>query len=225
MTRLEHLENLLNEGKISRRQFLTRAAALGLSVAVAPSLLSGKAEAATPKKGGHFIHAITGGSTTDTLDPATHTSSWNINVELQIRNCLVEVDHNFDTVPELAESWESSPDAKTWVFNLRKGVEFHDGKTLDAEDVIYSLNHHRGEDSKSAAKPYLASIVDLKADGKNRLIVELNAGNADSAGGGAPPRSTSTGPGGAGKEPTGRNRAGGPSGEAVRGYQRHGRPG
>jgi peptide/nickel transport system substrate-binding protein len=179
MTRLEHLENLLNEGKISRRQFLARAAALGLSVAASPLLLSGKAEAATPKKGGHFIQAITGGSTTDTLDPATHTSSWNINVELQLRNCLVEVDHNFKPVPELAESWESSPDAKTWIFNLQKGAEFHDGKTLDAEDVIFSLNHHRGEDSKSAAKPYLASIVNLKADGKYRLIVELNAGNAD----------------------------------------------
>jgi peptide/nickel transport system substrate-binding protein len=179
MKRLEYLENLFKEGKISRRQFLARAAALGLSVAAVPALTHKKAEAAVPKKGGHFIHAITGGSTTDTLDPATHTSSWNINIELQIRNCLVEIDHNFDTVPELAESWESSPDAKKWVFNLRKGVEFHDGKTLDAEDVIYSLNHHRGEDSKSAAKPYLASIVDMKADGKNRVVIELDSGNAD----------------------------------------------
>jgi peptide/nickel transport system substrate-binding protein len=179
MRALHDLEKMFKEGRISRRQFLAQAAALGLTAAVSPSLLPRKAEAAVPKKGGHFKQAITGGSTTDSLDPATHTSSWNINIELQLRNCLVEVDHNFKPVPELAESWESSPDAKKWIFNLRKGVEFHDGKTLDAEDVIFSLNHHRGKESKSAAKPYLKSIQSLKADGKYKVIAELSGGNAD----------------------------------------------
>ena len=121
MKTLERLEKLFAEGKISRRQFLARAAALGLTAAVSPGLLSRPASAAVPKKGGHFTFALTGGSTTDSLDPATHTSSWNINAEFQLRNCLVEIDHNFDTIPELAESWESSPDATKWIFNLRKG--------------------------------------------------------------------------------------------------------
>ena len=179
MTSLEHLQKLFSEGKISRRQFLAKATALGLSVAVAPSLFPKKAAAATPKKGGFFKQAITGGSTSDTLDPATHTSSWNINCELQIRNTLTEIDHKFTPVPSLAESWESSPDAKKWIFNLRKGVEFHDGKSLDAEDVIYTMNHHRGEESKSAAKPYLEPVTDIKADGKNRVIFELDTGVAD----------------------------------------------
>ena len=95
MTTLERFEKLFAEGKISRRQFLARATALGLAAAVSPALLSRPAGAAVPKKGGHFIHAITGGSTTDTLDPATHTSSWNINVELQLRNCMVEIVDKF----------------------------------------------------------------------------------------------------------------------------------
>jgi peptide/nickel transport system substrate-binding protein len=179
MVALDHLLKLFNQGKINRRQFMKRAGALGISLSILPSILPKKAAAAAPKKGGYFKQAITGGSTTDSLDPATHTSSWNINCEFTLRNCLVEIDHNFSPVPELAESWESSPDAKKWIFNLRKGVEFHDGKTLDAEDVIYSLQHHMGEDSKSAAKPLLDPITNMKADGKNRLIVELNAGNAD----------------------------------------------
>ncbi|MBC8443494.1 MAG: twin-arginine translocation signal domain-containing protein [Deltaproteobacteria bacterium] len=179
MKALERLEKLFTEGAISRRDFLARASALGLAAAVSPALLPKKAQAAVPKKGGHFIHAITGGSTSDSLDPATHTSSWNINVELQLRNLLVEVDANFNPTPELAESWEASDGAKKWVIKLRKGVEFHDGKSLDAEDVIYSLNHHRGKDSKSAAKPYLKPITSLKADGKHTLVFELEAGNAD----------------------------------------------
>ena len=179
MKTLDYLEKLFNEGKISRRQFLSQATALGLTVAVSPALLSRKAEAAVPKKGGHFIQAQTGGSTTDTLDPATHTSSWNINVEFQLRNTMTEIDHKFQPIPSLAESWESSPDAKKWIFNLRKGVEFHDGKSLDAEDVIYTMNHHRGEESKSAAKPYLKPIRNIKADGKHRLIFELSVGVAD----------------------------------------------
>ena len=179
MKTLDHLEKLLTEGRISRRQFLARASALGLAAAVSPALLPQKAQAAVPKKGGHFIQAQTGGSTTDSLDPATHTSSWNINVELQLRNTLTEINHNFQPIPSLAESWESSPDGKKWIFNLRKGVEFHDGKSLDAEDVIYAMNHHRGKDSKSAAKPYLKPVQEIKADGKHRVIFELNAGVAD----------------------------------------------
>jgi peptide/nickel transport system substrate-binding protein len=179
MRALDHLQNLFNEGKITRRQFLAQATALGLTMAASSALLPKKAEAATPKKGGHFIQAQSGGSTTDTLDPATHTSSWNINVELQLRDTLTEINHKLEPIPALAESWESTPDAKKWIFNLRKGVEFSDGKTLDAEDVIYTMNHHRGEESKSAAKPYLKPVTSLKADGKNRVVFELESGIAD----------------------------------------------
>jgi peptide/nickel transport system substrate-binding protein len=179
MRALDHLQKLFTKGKISRRQFLAQATALGLTMAASSALLPKKTAAATPKKGGHFVQAQSGGSTTDTLDPATHTSSWNINVELQLRDTLTEINHKLEPIPSLAENWESSPDAKKWIFNLRKGVEFSDGKSLDAEDVIYSMNHHRGEESKSAAKPYLKPVTSLTADGKNRVIFELESGIAD----------------------------------------------
>ena len=47
---------------------------------------------------------------------------------------------------------------------LRKGVEFHNGKTFDANDAVASLNYHRGEASKSGAKSLLASVESIKAD-------------------------------------------------------------
>ena len=179
MSNLEQLEKMFSQGRISRREFLARVSALGIAVASSPALLSKPVRAATPQKGGNFVHAITGGSTSDSLNPAIVQASWCIAVQLKLRNCLVEIDHNFQPIPELAESWDSTPDAKKWTFKLRKGVEFHDGKTLDADDVIYSLNHHRGKESTSGAKPYLESIESIKKDGKHTLVFELSAGNAD----------------------------------------------
>ena len=57
----------------------------------------------------------------------------------------------------MAESFEPSDDAKSWVYKLRKGVTFHNGKTLTAADVVATYNYHRGEGSKSAAKPIMAA--------------------------------------------------------------------
>lgn len=179
MFELKKLEERYRGGQINRRQFMNRVSALGLAAMISPSLLQGKAGAATPKKGGLFTQALTGGSTTDSLDPGTLTSNWNQNINFQVRNNLVEIDHNFNPIPELAESWEASPDARVWTFKIRKGVEFHNGKTLDAQDVAYSINHHRGEKSKSAAKPLVKPIADIRTDGNDIVIFELESGNAD----------------------------------------------
>ncbi|MGD9287498.1 MAG: ABC transporter substrate-binding protein, partial [Desulfobacterales bacterium] len=179
MSKLIEFEHLLTTGKVTRREFMARVSALGLMAVASPALMSSTAKAATPKKGGRFIIGITGGSTTDSMDPGTLTSNMNQNVNWQIRNCLVEIDHEFNAIPELAESWDSTPDAKVWTFKLRKGVEFHNGKTMTAEDVVFSINHHLGEESKSAAKGYLKNIADIKADGKHEVKFELSGGSAD----------------------------------------------
>jgi peptide/nickel transport system substrate-binding protein len=92
---------------------------------------------------------------------------------------LVEIGPDNRLEGVLAESFESTPDAKTWTFRLRSGVEFSNGKTLDADDVIASINHHRGEGNSSAAGTIVAPIVDIRADGSNTVVIELEAGNAD----------------------------------------------
>jgi peptide/nickel transport system substrate-binding protein len=179
MSELSRLTKMFEQNKISRRQFITQVSALGLMAAVSPALLSGTAHASVPKKGGRLTLGCTGGSTTDSMDPGTLTSNMNQNLNWQVRNNLVEIDHNFNAIPELAESWGASADAKKWTFKLRKGIEFHNGKTLTAEDVIYTLNHHRSEESKSAAKAYLKAIDSMKADGKYEVVFELSGGSAD----------------------------------------------
>ena len=117
------------------------------------------------------------GSTTDSLDPASYENGFMTTVGFAIQNQLVEVDADGNAVPELAESMEANDGATEWRFNLRQGVEFHNGKTMTAEDVIASVQHHMGE-SESPANSLLGDVTDIKADG-NAVVFTLSSGNAD----------------------------------------------
>ena len=180
MRELKYYSDLLTAGKITRRDFMGRAAALGATTALATSMAGKALRAAEKKKGGHFRQALTGGGSGDVLDPAQTLDSYMINVSFgQLRNCLTEISPEGELVGELAESWEASDDAATWRFKIRKDVEFHNGKTMDVNDVIASINHHRGEDTKSAAKGIIAPITDVKADGDDTVVFTLSGGSAD----------------------------------------------
>ncbi|MCE8538904.1 ABC transporter substrate-binding protein [Ruegeria pomeroyi] len=61
-------------------------------------------------------------------------------------------------VPALAESWEISEDGTVYTFKLHEGVTFHDGSSMDAEDVKFSLDRARAEDSANAQKALFAGI-------------------------------------------------------------------
>lgn len=177
--KLEALKKSYKSGGVNRREFLQASIALGLTAAGASTFVS-TVEAATPKSGGVLRLGLSDPATTDVLDPATYISNHTqIGMFGAVQNNLTEVAPDGEIIPELAESFEASPDAKTWTFKLRKGVEFHNGKSLEAEDVVASINHHRGEESKSAAKSLLEEVVDVRADGKHTVIVELSGGNAD----------------------------------------------
>ena len=179
MKTLDQLKRMLEAGQIGRREFMGRALAAGATVALASTLASKALKAAMPKKGGRLRLGIGHGSTTDTLDPATFENLYVQVMGGASQNKLTEIGNSGDLVPELAESWEPTPDAIQWRFKLRQGVEFHNGKTLDADDVIASFNHHRGEDSTSAAKPIVDPIEEVTADGKNTVVFTMKSGNAD----------------------------------------------
>ncbi len=179
MPKLDELKRTFAQGRISRRGFMEGALALGMTVAGATGFMS-KVEAATPKRGGTFKLGLGGASTTDSLDPATFISTFTqIGLNFGVHNNLTEVNADGEVIPELAESFEASRDAKTWTFRLRKGVEYHNGKSLEADDVIASIQHHRGEKSKSAAKPLLKDITSIEAPDKHTVVVKLANGNAD----------------------------------------------
>ncbi|MFK7944685.1 MAG: ABC transporter substrate-binding protein, partial [Paracoccaceae bacterium] len=177
MTDKKLIQRILRDPKATRRDFMVGATALGLTATAASGLWT-SAYASTPKKGGHFKLGLLGGNTSDSLDGATYLDTVMICTARACRDSLVEVGQDNTAQPGLAESWEASADAKTWRFTIRSGVEFSNGKSLTTEDVINSVNTHRGEDSKSGAKGVFAGIEDVKADG-NVVEFTLKDGNAD----------------------------------------------
>ena len=82
---------------------------------------------------------------------------------MQIFSGLVRLDHELNIVPDIAESWEESPDGKTYTFHLRQGVKFHNGREVKAADFKYSWERACDPDTGSGtAATYLGDIVGAK---------------------------------------------------------------
>jgi peptide/nickel transport system substrate-binding protein len=114
-----------------------------------------------------------------TLDPANSiqgSDNWSIS---HIHDTLVASPNGRfaarpqDFVPQLAESWAMSPDAKTWTFQLRQNVEFHKGYgQCTSDDVVFSIK--RAMDPRQAGdRSLFANIADVAADGKYRAVITL----------------------------------------------------
>ncbi len=159
---------------VSRRGVLQGAAAVGAAGLILPGTMS-RARAQT--RGGTFRIGLGHGSTGDSYDPGLWDNLYAQTFAAARHNQLIEVGADGNLVPEVAESWDSD-DGITWVFRIREGLTFHSGRDVTVEDVIASINHHRGDDSTSAVKTLLEPITDVTADGQN-VVVTLNAANAD----------------------------------------------
>jgi peptide/nickel transport system substrate-binding protein len=109
---LDYLSRLAAKGKLSRRDFLGRAAALGVGAFGANALLSGAAMAEGPQKGGTLRAGMVGGGATDSLDPG----SWTNQIPYTLGRCwgeqLLDVRPDGGVEPKLAEEYSSSPDAR-----------------------------------------------------------------------------------------------------------------
>ncbi|WP_158812470.1 ABC transporter substrate-binding protein [Methylocapsa sp. S129] len=180
MSQWDCLTERLRLGAISRRAFMARATALGLSapLAIGATGSLGAPAAETPKRGGTLRLALAGGSRTDRIEPASYADSVMISVGRGLFNGLVELTAEGRLAPELSSSWEARNGAVVWVFNLRKGVKFSNGQEFTADDAIYSLNLHRGE-SVSRASAAMKAVNDIKKLDKNQIQITLGAPDAD----------------------------------------------
>jgi peptide/nickel transport system substrate-binding protein len=159
---------------------MTRRAALATAsgFAMAFGLPMARAED-TPKRGGTLRLALGGASSTDSMDPSTTQNSMGTVLNRLTYNTLVEVDATGRLLPELAKSWSANAGADQWTFSLEPGVRFHNDKPMTAGDVVYSINRHLSDQSKSGAKPLLAAVTKLEAKGDDTVVFTLDGGNAD----------------------------------------------
>ena len=177
--KLELAKKAVTRGRLSRRDFMQYAVAGGVSLAAAGTMFSSAARA-EPKKGGNFRAGLGHGATTDSFDPATWAHGMNFAWGKGLTGApLVRIDQKANVVPYLAESFEPADGAKKWVFKIRKGATFHNGKTVTADDVVATINYHTGADSKSPGKALLANLTSVKADGADTVVFELSGPNAD----------------------------------------------
>ena len=168
-------------GEVTRRDALKLAMVTGVSLTVAEQLLTnGKAVLAqTPKKGGSLRFASNLHGPDDKLDPVVFTSTIDYTRGRATYNSLTQIGEGLVPNPDLAEAFEPNDNATEWTFKLRKDVTFHDGKKFTADDVIYSMRRHQGEDSKSVIKSVLASITEWKKVGPYEVKAILSAPDAD----------------------------------------------
>ena len=90
---------------------------------------------------------------------------------------LTKFEADGSVVPSLAQSWDISDDGLEYTFNLVPGVTFHDGTVMDADDVVFSLDRARAEDSTNAQKGLFADIAAVEAVAPTTVKVTLSQPN------------------------------------------------
>ncbi len=176
-SRTDRLDALraLKETTSSRREFLGRAAALGLIPVLAGGTGVSPAFAAqdgTPVQGGTFV--TLGHQEVASLSPEGSGPTVQWVAIVQIHNALYEMDHNYELVPVLAESYEASADGLTYTFKLRKDVTFHNGDVFTSEDVKYTFDWIMDEANASTRAANFALVTSVEAPDESTVVVSLS---------------------------------------------------
>jgi peptide/nickel transport system substrate-binding protein len=140
---------------------------LALAATVVAATLSPIALHAQTRGGNVVVAIVQAPPTLDAQITAIQSARY---INLHLYETLYARDENGQAVPDLAEGVTVSPDGKTYTFQLRKGVKFHNGKPMTAVDVVASLERYR----KLGASASLLDAVDtIQAKGTHEVVVKL----------------------------------------------------
>jgi peptide/nickel transport system substrate-binding protein len=154
--------------QLDRRRFLRLAGATSGLVATGAALAAcgstasaaGGHSSVRPRRGGTLRAGVSGGSSADTLSPYIAEASPDFARMNQILEPLMQYGSNAEATPVLAAELSPNSDGSVWDVRVRSGITFHNGKTLGADDVIYSIQQY--VDPKNAAVGALPlSFVDV----------------------------------------------------------------
>src|SRR5262249_5953400 len=163
--------------EISRRTFLTTTSAALVGAALGGGLaLKGEAAQRHPKRSG----VLRFGPRVDTagLDSHRHNQLHTSHPTAAMYTGLTDIDQQSNIVPGIAESWEPNQELTAWVFRLRRGVLFHNGREVDAEAV--KLNILRMKDP-AIGHDYLRGAIETieSVDVLDKYTVRINASVPD----------------------------------------------
>ena len=115
------------------------------------------------------------GKAADVIENDVHTCAWQLCWELfaQVYESLVFLDDDLQAIPGLAESW-TTPDDTTYVFKLREGVKFHNGREMGADDVVFSLDRILEPDTGSWWLSMLGPVEEVEATGPYEVTITLS---------------------------------------------------
>lgn len=116
--------------------------------------------AESEKYGGSFVFPLPYGGGVDTLDPIMTTRTQSLIPMKSIYAQLLKIDpENLEIAPDIAKSWDISEDGKIYTFHLRKGVKFHNGQEVTAEDVKYSYERITDPKTASSVSHFFLNVV------------------------------------------------------------------
>ena len=180
MKDVKAFQQMYRDGLMHRREFLAAMGSLGLSATAAGGFLtSASALAATPRKGGTVRAASNLHGPDDQMDPPVFTSGIDYTRGVATYNGLIQILDKMSLHPELAEEWSANNDATEYTFKIRKGVNFHDGSPLTADDVVWSMNRHLGEDSVSVIAVFFKGVSEWKKVDSHTVKAILSTPDSD----------------------------------------------
>jgi peptide/nickel transport system substrate-binding protein len=127
-----------------------------------------------PDDGAPTTFRIAVGVDLDTFDPAGTTTTTVANMVDYTVEPLVQIDEEGAVYPQLATDWEISEDALTYTFQLREGVEFHDGTPFDAEAVVFTFERLLDEEVTVPIRAPFQAIESITATGSHEVAFQLS---------------------------------------------------
>jgi peptide/nickel transport system substrate-binding protein len=161
-----HVIDEFAAGRLSRRDFLRRGSVVGLSLPVLGGVLaacgSSSSSPASSGSGSGAGATIKVGLVVPTaaINPLTVADQGGLCMLAQTGEYLCLSTQSLALKPVLAESWSANSAGDVWTFNIRKGVTFHNGSPLTADDVVYTFQTQSNPNSSSNALSNFGGVLD-----------------------------------------------------------------